>query len=364
MSATPTILVKKADGSTVRMTLAEAKKLSQPKNPPSSLPAAAAPSASEDAGPDRLLPLATPAAASQPAPSRDKPLLEHEIQDHEVPHRDITGAPDYEAAVARIVAVSGAVVPAELRTRARSLIVSALKGIRDQEQFQAYARQAPNDGGLGWTPETIRAVWSRIEGERANASRLPLPAVTQSLSTTTPVKAIFLDEARAQASAASFSRPPQPAGENPRPEFVRPAPAGGLPIPPPAARPGMALSRPVLHDVAPAREARNSPVTGPIEEIQTFSLKDWRRLGATPRAAREALFAKFSGWKEESLLLFLDIRSAWRESPLVREYRSLAAEAVNSGRTMREAAGSQPAKDRLTDADIMEIVELNSSLRV
>lgn len=283
--------------------------------------------------PSRIL----PAAPSEPA------LLEHDIAEDELIHPSVLGKVDYGEALQAILDKAQLSVPPEHRARAESLVVSALKGVRDEGQFIVYATKSATDGGLGWSRAEAGRVAEIIAAYREHDQELPMIAATPQPQLATEPKA------------------------DPRPSKQPPAikaPARPALSPLPAILPRQGLNRPLVNDIAPAAQPAENVVMGPVEEIRTFGLADWRRLGATPSAAASAFTAKCLGYKEESLLLYMDVLFAWRHSPLMREYLAVTAEALGSGRSIHDVIASRSVKTELTEADIAAIVEVNRHLTV
>jgi hypothetical protein len=74
-------------------------------------------------------------------------------------------------------------------------------------------------------------------------------------------------------------------------------------------------ARPVMNDVV------YKPLAiGPIEEISSLTLTDFRRLSPVAQDAAMRLEQKFVNLKGESVVLFLEALDAWKRSSLYQEY--------------------------------------------
>ncbi len=74
-------------------------------------------------------------------------------------------------------------------------------------------------------------------------------------------------------------------------------------------------ARPIMNDVV------YKPLAiGPIEEIGSLTLTDFRRLSPVAQDAAMRLEQKFVNLKGESIVLFLEALTAWRKSSLYQEY--------------------------------------------
>jgi hypothetical protein len=89
-------------------------------------------------------------------------------------------------------------------------------------------------------------------------------------------------------------------------------------IPPPATplQEPRTISTAELSSTPPATGAES---LGPVEEIQTFTKDDFRRLNADPMQAANTLLLQMQHVAEESPMLGLSVRRAWFLSPLYRE---------------------------------------------
>lgn len=81
-----------------------------------------------------------------------------------------------------------------------------------------------------------------------------------------------------------------------------------------------------MHDIQPIQPEE----IGPVDEIRTMTLTDWRRLSQNPIEAAARLGQKFVNINDESVLLYLSALVAWRQSPLFRDYMMAVAEGLNN----------------------------------
>lgn len=381
----PTILVKKADGTSVRVSLAEFKKMrtsgaTSATTAPAPAPTAPQPAPTTVSGEKLFLidptekelpavasevapvPVSAPPAppkpnfkprvAAAPAPKliQEKPLLDETIAVHEVRDPGMTGRPAAitDTVVREVIRESGLVVANDLWGRTQALLLSWLRGIRGDEQFTEYATAAVDKGGLGITPATAVGLIKIMRGHKRTADNKAAPIIP--IAAIAPVS-LPVPKAAAPVTMQAPVQKPAPA---PAPE---PVPSRPAPLPSSSAN--------VFQDVK--REATTTPLTGPAEEMSTFTMADWRRLGATPEAAQTALLAKFAGWRGESFLLFMDAFTAWQDSPVMRRYQEIAVTAINQRQPV-SAVISAPARsaDRLSPnlAEFMAINRVNHELAI
>lgn len=240
------------------------------------------------------------------APPVSRPSDKSFIKDLESPSLSSSnGGPssDYTRADELIKNLTFSVSSANLN-RLRGVIQSRLKGVRSEEETQKILLRSSEEGGLGLirsqAEEIIRSC------EKQEALLVPGPGM---LSTSTPFNAFKHEmpkvEHRADKAETGFVR------HAPRQE----ASAGMM-----SERP---KSRPVMTDVT------FRPVSiGPIEEISSMTLIDFRRLSPVNRDAALRFEQKFTNLKAESIVLFFEALDAWHSSPLYREYTDRALNAL------------------------------------
>lgn len=170
--------------------------------------------------------------------------------------------------------------------------------------------------------------WEQDDHRSLLEENLPAVAWPHELSTSAPVKSIFVEEAKAEEAKH------RPIGQG---SFVRP----------------------VMHDIAPPKEKKSM---GPEEEFAAFSLTDFWRLspGAETTAAR--LKEKFSVWREESYGLFLAMRSAWRKSPLYRMYIDAAVQSLREQKRLPDLLAVAERKNQFTMDVFLAVAAVNRYL--
>lgn len=345
--AEPLITVKKADGTTVRLPLSEVKKMST--GIPTASPAAVTvgiPTASstkenfripvpEDAGIAAADPLAAvkkllstpelPAAPYEPLLTETH-LLHEELEPHEIKHPDLVAQVSYEDSALAAIKNAKINLSPELSDRFHSLATSLYKGVRTLDQVMNYASLPSNQGGLGLTPTEVERLVIALESVPGTPKLVSKPRVSSPVGIQNQV----------------ISKIP-----------VKPLQTLGQPMP--------------MRDVeAPPMPKQSMQVMGPVEEMKTFSLVDWRRLAATPAKAKEIMLNKFASFKKESYFLFQDARLAWYASPLLNLYQKSVVDALNAGERLSGQTVNRTGDSaiQLTSADIMAIVEINQSLAV
>lgn len=260
-------------------------------------------------------------------------LLEETISPVEVRSAEIMQAPAVitDEVVRQIVRDSKLTVANDLWGRAQSLIASWLKGVRDNEQFLHYVTAPTSKGGLALESEVaagLLMVMTKYKKPEVASVPKERPSVRPALEVplSVPVSQSFTDSLPAS-TVLPVNTPVVPKLEpiEALPE-VAPVVEARSPQPLPPVSPR------VVQDI----RVGASVLTGPAEEMQSFSITDWRRLGAQTAGAQASFLAKFSGWRSESFLLYMDAVTAWQQSPLVRQYLDAAVRAINEQRTVAD----------------------------
>jgi len=130
--------------------------------------------------------------------------------------------------------------------------------------------------------------------------------------------------------------------------------------------------KPVLHDVVlPKTEVSDSSnkivemrkkSVGPLDELRTFDLRDWRRLSSNPVKAGEELLEKFMVLKSESFLSFMQGVEAWRQSPLYSMYKDIIAVCISSQQKIKDYLFNQDKNNILSPEEFDQLVKVNKNL--
>ncbi len=341
----PMIPVKKSDGTTVRMTLAEFQ--AYQKN--------ARAAEHPHVGTLRQV-------SKEQMSSTERVSMGAREQVSTLPPPGQGSAPD--ELVASVLKNSSITVANELQDRVRSLILSRIKDVRTDEQFLSAAMTPTHRGGVGLSPDLAGALLKQVQGVLpAPERKLRKPVVFSVPTMTAPAtlgteklpmsrnqelgirnQRLEIDgQNPVKIDQGSIETMDQMSGINGRMSNVK----------------NLSL-KPILHDVTPAVSAKVS--VGPLEEFANFSLVDFRRLGATPDAAVSRLKEKFDIVKQESYLLFMQARDAWYQSPLYREYVRLVIDALRQGIRVPDMLAATGAKDRMTMEVFRGIVGVNTHL--
>ena len=258
-------------------------------------------------------------ATSKPASKKIQPMDHSSLLEED--ESELHSLMKERAAVhgpAPLVAFSSSVnIPKDLEARMSALVLSWKKGIRDEHQFLEYAMKKERDGGLGLSQADAEKFFSEISNT-ATLSKAPQK------STPSPVSMV----------------------SQPRvPSQMKKPPATSIPT-----------SAPIIREVDSRDTAPR--VMGPVEESAAFTIEDFRRLSRDPKVAAEMILAKFSGWKDESYLLYLQVRDSWKRSPLFHIYIDETAVAIQKRMTVAQILEG----NELTYGEYLAIADINHKL--
>lgn len=357
----PTVLVKKSDGTFVRMTLDEVKKMkgggnagiaSSPAQAPRNdskaqvavdLPAGKPKSPKEilhyiqddivkeiASSPSKADPRndRTREIASSPlrAPRNDNVYIEElSEKDGATPLVSVPRTNQAEEIIKKL----GFSVPADYLNRLRSLIQLRLKDVRSEAQTMDAAMRAYGEGGLSLRKEEAEklVVACRVKSGALNEiASSPLQAPRNDSKTIEILRSVQDDRVKKGIASSSL----QAARNDNR--FVPKA---------------------VIRDVV----AKPTNM-GPVDEIRYFNLTDFRRLSSNPQEASRRLRQKFFALRDESYLMYLDALKAWNESPLFKSYMEIVHDAIVSKKNL----SSDVDKNKIQLPEILAIIAMEKDL--
>lgn len=105
-------------------------------------------------------------------------------------------------------------------------------------------------------------------------------------------------------------------------------------------------------------------IYGPIDELKTITLADWRRWGSAKEAAK-TIQDKIGLLAEESLVKKAEGIKAWKDSEVNQLYLDIGVESIDQGKSVNEIIiqRQQQNKPTLTEEEFNAVVELNQKMR-
>ena len=344
----PTILVKKADGTTERITLAELKARQAGSKPIAVVPIAV-PVAIPVVVPKIEIPhglvigpvekkISSPIILAQdqilqtPLKTEDvKSLLHEEIPENNKTDLNISHARTDQ--VSKIISSFTFKIPAQFENRLISCVQLRLKDIRSEADTRALCLRSIKDGGLGMTQTQVDEVIAKTNAyvPSTNIKKTDRESAVDKIIGQTSISPEIVDLINTKKIEQNISSNP-----------IRPKQPQSM--------------RPMVHDVQDKPSSMS-----PLDEIQYFTLVDLRRLSSQPTEAVNRLKQKFINLKDESYLLFMDSWNAWHNSPLYQTYLDMIDEAMSQKLNLSAVLNT---KEKITLAEVEALIKMEKELDI
>lgn len=468
------VMVRQADGTFQKMKLSELAEPVTARKQPSPL-AVQTPLPAVASSPARSAPSVMPPAAVKPLPFAPTVKSMPSVAQPSATFVSVpSSTADFESQAESLVGRFAADVAEDLKSRIKMLLVSYLKGIRQEYAVRERLLQSVENGGLGWDAaradlflKQMKVLSGSTGKDKANAVPTheikkeikmsfakqavdPMKALSAAQMSPSPVAQNFLPEIEPEMHMSKVSEaPPQPRMQtqparqmSPQklvntPRIVPPKPLDPRPVTPPqlqqksqtkispspkleqkkqessfvpstpplnlpsstsdgiraGAPPVLKIieekgekSRVVPHEgaIAPQKQPPRVAIPqtpngkadvkditykprliGPIDELRTLTLVDFRRLSRDARIAADKIHAKVELLGEESFEKKVKGILAWRASEVNQLYNALLNESLTSNKQMKEVIASRASRKEvtLTMDEFHAIMNLNRQLR-
>jgi len=242
-----------------------------------------------------------------------------------------------------------------MEKRFRMIMKAFIKGIRSAGDTTELLTRATKIGGMAYAPDLAHTlVEAAVAVGQSYRDATPLPA--------TPPPPPPSTAAPMPARPKVPNAPPSPAMPPIRPVPV--SAAAPLPTPQYRPKPSPIIRRP---DDRPAMSDIQVPskMTGPIDELRTLSLMDFRRLGADTKQAVAHIVEKIDLLGEESFAKRAEGTNAWRQSPLYKLYLEMGVESMERGEPIGIVISRRSTSNRpyLSEHEFTAVADLNQYLR-
>ncbi|PIS04945.1 MAG: hypothetical protein COT81_03660 [Candidatus Buchananbacteria bacterium CG10_big_fil_rev_8_21_14_0_10_42_9] len=110
---------------------------------------------------------------------------------------------------------------------------------------------------------------------------------------------------------------------------------------------------------------KKAKLTGPVEELQSFDLVEFRRLSPNPNDAVQKIQDKIETLGKESFTQKLNGIKAWKSSPINQMYVNLGHESISQKRSITDIINTRESKSipTLSEDEFKAIMDLNMKLR-
>lgn len=406
--SSPLISIKKPDGTFVKVTMAEFLAIKKQETtstpPPANLPVQNAPMAAvEPAKQAPPVPAATKHAtptthhhtiktqhpvhikthAEQEKSHATHPLKTHHTQPH---HKPLTSA-DARSPLEEKIAVKSSApltstkresqveevvrklafgVPADLLGRLKSLVLARLKDIKSEDEVREVLLRSIKSGGLGLAaPQAERLISTTREIHKKHISQTTVGSVDVPILKGKPSMALMVEPPELPAVATDVT--PKPYNEVykevertpqstlvPSDDIVSKLVKESMASEPIFKISSKSTPKHFVQDIsAPEVEM------GPVDEIRSINLLDFRRLSGNPGESAKRLQQKMSNLQQESFVWYLDALAAYHNSPLYLEYIQAVCESLAERKSL---ANVLMMKNSIKLSEVMAIVEMERSL--
>jgi len=256
----------------------------------------------------------------------------HDLQEHiKMPHADVTD---------------------DLKNRAKSLVISWQKGIRNDNQLLDYATRNIDHGGLGLDSEQASRFLKNVKNSKNNLDNLfeIVFEKKKKILDTSEIKAetkIEKPVVNSMSRLDDLMRTEKPIEFLSEKDFSKPF--------------SHTTPSTVVHDVA-SPSSFSAKTMGPKQEMESFSLVEYRRLAKDPKKCADMLMSKLNSWKSESFLLFLEVLEGWQSSPLNKMYVDTTVEAINNKKSVAEVLQAKNKNDFITLEEYQSLVDMDNRL--
>ena len=290
--------------------------------------------------------------------------LDREIQ--HIKHDQMTKMPlapiNFLEIATGIVNQSQIILNQEQVGRLKTILTARLKDIRDGQETKDILSRDYALGGMGFSEVQVSAIMSTLEKEFGKISERLRAGVEEKIAADRHIeeerRKKTLETARFMEDDAREKRFAELVGEKPRKVIpaVRQNVQPGTPVIPSPAQTG----KPKIQDVK-----YEPKLVGPVDEIGSLTLTDFRRLGATAKEAALKIKEKIESLKADSIKKWQEGISAWNGGEVNKLYMQLFGEALQKRKSLKDvSAEREAAKEQfLSQDEINAIMELNKSLR-
>lgn len=310
----------------------------------------------KDAGPAQpqpRLPRRQEPAVKTPAPMTKEDITSL-LEEETTPETHTKTSETNESVTKTIVGSLPFSVSKEVQGRLESLVLSRVKDIRNDAQVKEYAVLPVIQGGLGLSNEMVDQLVQELQkGIKNKPVSAPFPSSQMRLKPIVPAQAMAASPSVKKNDAQKILSSLIAEDKVQAQMLMKAQEQGNLQKLSSATR--LDTGKVPMHDVTlPPRSM------GPVDEMQGLSLVDFRRLGNTAAASADALMNKFQVLKNDSFLLFLSGKAAWFKSPLYQMYLKILETSLKMHKPISSVVVNESENLRVDEVE--QIARVSQSL--
>jgi len=283
-------------------------------------------------------------------------------------------SPKREKQVEEVMGKLGFSVVPDVLGRLKSLVLAKLKDIKSEDETRELLSRSIKNGGLGLTEQQVEKIIKacrEVEGgetmENADVPALKGNSFSTALHTLESELELPAPNVIARSEATKQS---QGMGVPLPKRGIATAASGDL-----AMTKESVVSKIVGNSIAnetifkldtkPVARQSMQDVTassnemGPVEEIKSITLTDFRRLSGNPEEAAKRLQQKMFNLQEESFVWYLDAVSAYHVSPLYSEYMQAVCQSLAERKSL---ANVLTMKNSIKLDEVVSLLEMERGL--
>lgn len=276
----------------------------------------------------------------------------------------------------RVVKLSGIHFnDAKLEKRFRNIVQSRFRSVRSQVETREILLDSFVNGGMGFDSQHTDKIMNIISEQREKLDDKLRQQVSHQPFSDLQAEAHALLE-----GTAEITEPATQIKEKPAMIFK---PKGGqenkldakilkksipkakpIPVPKPASIARVIArtdeSKPKIEDIK-----FEPKLTGPIEEIGSMTVEDFRRLGGDPEQTIQKIIQKIDILEEESFVKKTQAIKAWKDSPVNRLYLDIGDQSIEEKIPIVDIINQRQQNNQpyLSEEEIDAVIDLNHKLR-
>lgn len=272
-------------------------------------------------------------------------------------------SPKREKQVEEVMVNLGFNVTPEVLGRLKSLVLARLKDIKSEDETRELLARSIKNGGLGLTEQQVEKIIKSCQEAESEGSEKEMSApvlkgkTNMSLMVEPPeLPAVPSAVAPLPYNKISTFKPssPPPISTPQKQEVISKLVGSSManePVFKLDTRPNLKQS---MQDVSAA-----SMEMGPVEEIKSMTLTDFRRLSGNPEEAAKRLQQKMFNLQEESFVWYLEALAAYHGSPLYTEYMQAVCQSLAERKSL---ANVLAMKNSIKLNEAMALIEMEKGL--